>query len=162
MSEIFRSQGIRNDLPRARKLWRFTSLPGGWVLAERELPDGSRERRRIFLSQERNSLSFSLGGKLWFGELIESAVGGSADSGSEADLTAQFPGKVRKILVASGQTVAAGDPLMLVEAMKMEFAVKAPFAGTVSQVRVQEGQQLSPGDKLVDIKPGLEPGAAHG
>ena len=76
----------------------------------------------------------------------------SAGGGSDADLVAQFPGKVRKILVKADQAVAEGDPLVLVEAMKMEFAVKAPFAGKVTKLLVKEGQQLSPGDRLLDME----------
>ena len=53
---------------------------------------------------------------------------GGAGGEEHADLVAQFPGKVRKVLVAEGAQVAEGEPLVLVEAMKMEFAVKAPRA----------------------------------
>jgi biotin carboxyl carrier protein len=42
---------------------------------------------------------------------------------------------------------------MLLEAMKMEFSIKAPFAGVVKKLCVQEGQQLSPGQQLVDLIP---------
>ena len=42
--------------------------------------------------------------------------------------------------------------MLLLEAMKMEFSVKAPFKGTIERILVKEGQQLSPGDRFLDLK----------
>jgi biotin carboxyl carrier protein len=67
-------------------------------------------------------------------------------------LVAQFPGKVRKIMVQPGQEVQEGDALVMVEAMKMEFGVKAPRAGKIKTILVREGQQLSPGDRFVELE----------
>lgn len=90
-------------------------------------------------------------GESWYGEIQEKTRGG-VSGGSEGDLTAQFPGKVRKILVNEGAQVSEGEPLLLMEAMKMEFAVKAPFAGTVVRIRVKDGQQVLPGETFIDLQ----------
>ncbi len=130
--------------------WKLLSRPGGWFIAESINPI---RRARIIATQVKGKLSVSLHGKLFYGEWTESAHSvGQATSASKADLVAQFPGKVRKILVMQDQRVKEGEPLILVEAMKMEFAIKAPYSGTVSKILVKEGQQLSPGDLMIDVE----------
>jgi acetyl/propionyl-CoA carboxylase alpha subunit len=64
---------------------------------------------------------------------------------------ASMPGQVLKILVSVGQEVAIGDPLIILEAMKMEQTIRAAMAGVVGVVRVKMGQVVSPGDVLVEI-----------
>ncbi len=67
-------------------------------------------------------------------------------------LKAPMPGRVTLIEVAVGQTVAPGDGLIVLEAMKMENEFKAAVAGTVKEVRVAPGQAVNPGDVLVVIE----------
>ena len=55
---------------------------------------------------------------------------------------APMPGKVVKLLVSVGQSVSAGDTLVVLEAMKMEHAVKAPTDGVVERLPVSEGEQV--------------------
>jgi biotin carboxyl carrier protein len=64
---------------------------------------------------------------------------GEADARS-VNVAAPMPGRVVKVLVKSGDIVAARQPLVIVEAMKMENELRAPRAGTVADVRVSEGQ----------------------
>ncbi len=68
-------------------------------------------------------------------------------------LRAQLPGKVVKLLVAEGDVVTAGQPLVILEAMKMETEVAAPFAGRVARVHVEAGRILAMGDALLDLDP---------
>jgi oxaloacetate decarboxylase alpha subunit len=60
-------------------------------------------------------------------------------------------GNIFKVHVAPGATVDKGDPLLVVEAMKMETAVVAPRAGTVTDVFVAEGDAVAVGDALLAI-----------
>lgn len=152
MSETFKVSGKKVELPSVQAgEWCFVVRPGGWCIAERKRPDGSIERRRLALHESKGKLTAQLGGILYHGEIIAKsrAVSGG---GGESDLVAQFPGKVRKILVQAGTKVKEGEPLLMIEAMKMEFAVKAPSAGTVTRIKVSAGQQLSPGDRFVDFE----------
>jgi 3-methylcrotonyl-CoA carboxylase alpha subunit len=64
-----------------------------------------------------------------------------------------MPGQVVKLLVEPGATVGAGDPLLVVEAMKMQLEIKAPFAGTVTRFLAAEGDQVDAGVDLVDLAP---------
>ena len=61
-------------------------------------------------------------------------------------------GSVWKISVKPGDKVAEGDPLVIVESMKMEFPVSAPFAGKVLQVFCREGSQVSAGQDLIVLE----------
>ena len=55
------------------------------------------------------------------------------------DIKAPMPGRVVKILVAVGQSVEAGEPCIVIEAMKMENELRAPSSGTVAEILVKEG-----------------------
>lgn len=66
-------------------------------------------------------------------------------------LESPMPGKVLKVLVASGDSVEEEQPLVIIEAMKMEFTVRAPHSGTVAAVKYKEGDQVAVGDILVEL-----------
>lgn len=151
--ESWKVSGQKFKLPVASNL-QIEKRPGGWVLLT--TPEGVRHR--VLMSEFRNQLSASIHGQLLHGQIqSERAHGGVGDvAGGESDLTSQFPGKVRKILITEGSSVSEGDALILVEAMKMEFTIKAPFSGKVSRVLVKEGQQLSPGDRFLELTPSDE------
>jgi len=58
---------------------------------------------------------------------------------------------VQRILVAEGDSVDAGQVLVLLEAMKMEHVVEAPHAGVVHEVCVEVGQQVAAGAMLLEL-----------
>ena len=62
-----------------------------------------------------------------------------------------MPGKVVEPLVEPGQEVQEGQPLIIMESMKMETELLAPIAGTVTAVHVAAGQVVAQGDPLVDV-----------
>lgn len=67
-------------------------------------------------------------------------------------LEAPMPGKVIAVRVAPGQAVRRGDEVLVVEAMKMENALRAPRDGTVRSLAVAVGDMVSPGVVLVEIE----------
>ncbi|MDP9405584.1 MAG: biotin/lipoyl-binding protein, partial [Actinomycetota bacterium] len=71
--------------------------------------------------------------------------------------TAPMPGSVVAVHVTPGQTVAAGDPLVTVEAMKLQHPVTAGHPGTVASVRVALGDQVDAGAVLVVVDPAPQP-----
>jgi acetyl-CoA carboxylase biotin carboxyl carrier protein len=64
----------------------------------------------------------------------------------------EIAGSVWKIEVAVGDRVAADDPLIILESMKMEIPLVAPRAGTVKQILVSEGEQVAEGDDAVVLE----------
>ena len=76
------------------------------------------------------------------------AVAGAAGS---VEVTASVPGKVFKIEANAGATVKAGDPIVILEAMKMEIPVVAPEDGTVASINVAVGDAVESGDVLATM-----------
>ncbi|MFD9501859.1 5-oxoprolinase/urea amidolyase family protein [Streptomyces sp. NPDC060035] len=68
-------------------------------------------------------------------------------------LEAEFAASVWQLNVAAGDTVTAGQPLLALEAMKMESRVHAPMAGTVTRVLTRPGAQVEPGTPLLVLSP---------
>lgn len=66
-------------------------------------------------------------------------------------VTATMPGNVVDVLVKEGDAVAAGQAVMVAEAMKMETEIHANIAGTVKAVYVAKGDRVTPGEILIDI-----------
>lgn len=67
-------------------------------------------------------------------------------------LTSPMPGKVLKILVAEGEKLEVGTPLLILEAMKMEHVLKAPAQGQVKKFLCVEGAQVEGETLLVDFE----------
>jgi 3-methylcrotonyl-CoA carboxylase alpha subunit len=72
--------------------------------------------------------------------------------GAAGDLTAPMPARVVKINVTPGDAVSQNQPLVVLEAMKMEHVVEAPHAGVVGEVRVELGEQVPAGAPLVVLR----------
>ena len=68
-------------------------------------------------------------------------------------LLAPMPGLVRRVLVEAGAVVTAGQPLLVLEAMKMEQTVAAPAAGVVAELRAKAGEQVAAGQVLAVVEP---------
>ncbi|KUO49520.1 MAG: hypothetical protein APF76_03145 [Desulfitibacter sp. BRH_c19] len=64
---------------------------------------------------------------------------------------APIPGKVLSIKVKSGDTVAAGQVILILEAMKMENEITAPVDGQIKEILVSEGQSVNSGETLLII-----------
>jgi 3-methylcrotonyl-CoA carboxylase alpha subunit len=112
--------------------------------------DGIRYEAGWLLRDERIHL-FVRGHHLVFdGPDHASDVRGEGDPGS---LKSPMPGQVLQVLVRAGETVKRGQPLMIVEAMKMEHAVVAPADGTVEAVTFAAGDRVEEGAQLLRVKP---------
>ncbi|MBC8478480.1 MAG: biotin/lipoyl-binding protein [Candidatus Delongbacteria bacterium] len=110
------------------------------------------------VSQVEDNLHVSIGGRRYTLQLPRqdragrgAAAAGGTGPGS-GSIKTPMPGLIVKVLVQPGATVEAGNTLVILEAMKMENAVKAPFAAVVKAVNVAEGDQTNLGDVLIEIE----------
>jgi biotin carboxyl carrier protein len=117
----------------------------GWI----DLEEGGR-RHRLHV--------FRHGHRVWVqgpgGDVALTAVPRFPEAEPEmvaGGLVAPMPGTVLSVHVKSGDTVTAGQLLMIVEAMKMEHRITAPHAGVVGDVRARGGDQVGGGDLLAVI-----------
>ena len=83
-------------------------------------------------------------------EAIEAIA--AAGSAGPSRLDAPIPGKVVKVHVAEGDEVTAGQPLVVLEAMKMENELTADQAGKVTAVHVEPGQTVDAGEALAELE----------
>lgn len=100
-------------------------------------------------------------GKLWFHWRGQSHAvdlsGGRRRAGGESGkahpgvIAAPMPGKVTRVAVRKGEPVTKGQPLVVMEAMKMEYTLEADRDGKVSEVNVQPGAQVGLGEVLVRV-----------
>jgi biotin carboxyl carrier protein len=141
------------------------ATPGaGWTLAWQDLEHGVAQLRR---GDERHLVVLEGGPTEWVATiagrrmavtarghrerlLAESQLVGAAHHGP-SDVLASLPGLVVRVLVDPGDAVAAGEPLITLEAMKMQNEIRAPRDGRVSEVAVAAGQAIAGGTLLVRL-----------
>ncbi|MFI8532931.1 biotin carboxylase N-terminal domain-containing protein [Streptomyces aquilus] len=119
---------------------RFTCLLDGVAHTFAALPDGT------WLGRD---------GDVWHvrdHDPVAASLSGAAHAGADS-LTAPMPGTVTVVKVAVGDEVAAGQSLLVVEAMKMEHVVSAPHAGTVAELDVKPGATVAMDQVLAVITP---------
>jgi geranyl-CoA carboxylase alpha subunit len=85
-------------------------------------------------------------------DLTLAAPVAAASAGSDGKVRAAMNGRVVAVLVKPGERVAAGQPVMTLEAMKMEHVHSAPIAGVISAIDVVEGEQVTTGKIVVEIE----------
>jgi geranyl-CoA carboxylase alpha subunit len=85
-------------------------------------------------------------------DLTLAAPAAATATGSDGKVRAAMNGRVVAVLVKAGERVAAGQPVMTLEAMKMEHVHVAPIAGVISAIDVAEGEQVTTGKIVVEIE----------
>ncbi|OGB70850.1 MAG: 3-methylcrotonyl-CoA carboxylase [Burkholderiales bacterium RIFOXYC12_FULL_65_23] len=126
---------------------------GDWALDIRF--GAQRSLVTVYLDGERVELFTPQGAA----QLVEiDLLAHAGDSGAEAGrLTAPMPGKMVAFLVAAGERVAQGQPLAVMEAMKMEHTIAAPAAGVVTELLYAVGDQVGDGAELLKLELELAP-----
>ncbi|MCK7546304.1 sodium-extruding oxaloacetate decarboxylase subunit alpha [Marinobacter bryozoorum] len=80
-----------------------------------------------------------------------SRSGGREKASGEGHVTTSMPGNIVDVLVNEGDQVSAGDPVFIIEAMKMETEVKATISGVIQRVSIAKGDRVAPGESLIEI-----------
>ncbi len=123
-----------------------TQIDGGWLLTL----DGAQVV--AYTAAHGDARWVAVGGETFALSVPETRRGSRrARAAGGGDLTAQMPGQVREVLVAAGAAVERGQPLLLLEAMKMEIRITAPADGRIKRVLVQPGAVVDRGQRLLEI-----------
>jgi 3-methylcrotonyl-CoA carboxylase alpha subunit len=138
----------------------------GWLLrfadrdiaAECELqPDGALAlgldgvKRRVRVLDHGSEIAVFIDGESWRFEEVDPLAPGAGDDPTAGKLTAPMPGRVTRLLVEAGAKIRRGEPLMVIEAMKMEHTITAPADGVVAAVRFAAGELVEEGAELIAL-----------
>ncbi len=139
----------------------FTVHPapdGSWSVR----PEGSTTQQRVWLDRGPGRPTYAAAGgdtvpvtvhtaaEAALAAALEEAGGGVGGGGA---VKAPMPGRIVKALVAEGDEVEAGQPVIIVEAMKMENEVLSVGAGTIRSILVSAGDTVDAGAVLIEIEP---------
>ncbi len=86
------------------------------------------------------------------GRMARLATGGTRGGSTDAEIKSVMPGVVKEVLVAAEQPVESGQPLLILEAMKMENEIRAPRDGVVGTIHVDAGEAVEKGAALVTLE----------
>jgi acetyl/propionyl-CoA carboxylase alpha subunit len=120
---------------------------------------GSRDELVLIRDGQSESILLTKVGDIWWvhhaGRVSRVRVveRGSSSSGSGGGLTAPMPGKVLTVMASVGESVDEGQPLVVMEAMKMEHQICADVTGTVTAIHYAAGDQVDQSAVLVEIEP---------
>jgi len=95
-------------------------------------------------------------GQEYFAEIVDPRQwrrdgGETAQAEGRQEIVAPMPGKIVRVLVKTGESVEAGQGLMVVEAMKMQNEIKSPKSGKIDRLLVREGQAVNSGENLAVV-----------
>lgn len=110
------------------------------------------ESVNAFAAPHGKGLRVWIGAKHWDIAFPDPLAGISAHHSSEGSLTAPMPGVVTVLSASPGDSIKAGTPLLVMEAMKMEHSIKAPYDGVVKAYKFNPGDQVKDGDLLVEFE----------
>ena len=129
-------------------LQAFREQGGSWLV------ETHQGRRRLWVAVRGDQRLVFCDGKVHVLDLPDPEQADDDEPGSAGPgLFAAMPGKVVKVLVETGERVAGGQAVVILESMKMETELAAAVSGTVAAIHVQDGQLVGQGDALVDIAP---------
>ncbi len=143
---------LRDDFREGRASVRIEESEFDYAAHRRFLAENADSINQF---KERQATAFAEEVELWSREALNSPSEDDQPLVAEEDTAGLLPvnadlnGSVWKVLVSPGDTIAAGQPVVIVEAMKMELTISSPVAGVVSQIACQPGRQVAPGDVLL-------------
>ena len=99
-----------------------------------------------------NGISYTLSVETPFSLQRRKMLNSQAGESTTIRLKAPMPGKILEVMVKTGDTVKAGDTLVILEAMKMQNAILASTKGIIKKVLVKEGDTTSKSDLLIELE----------
>ena len=110
-------------------------------------------RYPIFAARQKDSILVSVGPASFEFKSAEDSSRRRARGLAAPEIVAPMPGKILKVLVRDGDLVSAGQPLVVIEAMKMETTLAAESAAVIKRVRVAVGETVDHGAVLIELSP---------
>ena len=110
------------------------------------------KKDKLAFSQSQDALTIFKNGKTYAFHYIKNNYSAEDSAGSEGNLKAPMPGAITQVFVTANQSVKKDEVLLTLEAMKMEYAIRAPFDGVVIASYFQKGDQVKAGDELVEFQ----------
>ncbi len=131
-----------------------------WINSENlnlgDSQDGNPKSELIGVEKVGSQIWFKSNDAIWSYDLADLNSDGqrrkSAKTATPDQIVAQMPGKITKIFIQLDQDVVAGQPLLVMEAMKMEYTLKSEMSTKVEKIAVNVGDQISVGTLLVKLK----------
>lgn len=118
-------------------------------LASVETPN---QKQKISFSQSAEGISLFKDGRTYNFKRYQAQFSSDEAQGSDSNLKAPMPGAVTQVFVTANQSVKKDEVLLTLEAMKMEYAIRAPHDGIVLAAYFQKGDQVKAGDELVEFQ----------
>jgi biotin carboxyl carrier protein len=118
-------------------------------------------RYPIFVVRRKDSTMVSVGPASFEITSAEDSSRRHASGLAAPEIVAPMPGKILKVLVRDGDLVDAGQPLVVIEAMKMETTLAAETAAVIKRVRVAVGETVDHGAVLIELSPAPGPSAGE-
>jgi 3-methylcrotonyl-CoA carboxylase alpha subunit len=140
----FVSDGWTLDLPDCSLAARRATLDGRTLTAEI-----GGERRTATVVRSGFDITVLHDGQSWRIKLDDPSAKAADRDAGDGRLAAPMPGTVVQVLVKVGDVVTSGQPLIVVEAMKMEHTIKAPADGTVAEIHFKVGDPVAEGADLL-------------
>jgi 3-methylcrotonyl-CoA carboxylase alpha subunit len=109
-------------------------------------------RKRASVLRDGNRLMIFRDGRSDRLDIFDPLAAAGGNEGTGGGLTAPMPGKIVAVMAEAGQSVTAGDKLVVMEAMKMEHTISAPVTGTIKEVFFGVGDQVDDGAELIAIE----------
>lgn len=105
------------------------------------------EKKTVELRINQKHYSFELKNK--YHELLESLGMDVSGGGKISEIKAPMPGLVLDVMIAAGDEVKADQPMLILEAMKMENVIKSPIDGSIKKVVIKKGESVEKNEMLV-------------
>jgi 3-methylcrotonyl-CoA carboxylase alpha subunit len=135
-------------------------LPGGEVIADGEIDEGDTLRAHLdglkvsaAVVRDSDTLTILIRGEACRIEFVDRMALVDVDLEEGSKVTAPLPGKIVQVMVKPGSGVKKGDPLLILEAMKMEHAITASRDAVIADIPFAIGEQVTEGTELVLFEP---------
>ncbi|HET7388189.1 MAG TPA: biotin carboxylase N-terminal domain-containing protein [Nocardioidaceae bacterium] len=153
----YRLSDLNDEVRRARATSVRQAGPDCWEIVVEQ--DGVRHPFEVYLDDDRVDVE-SAGGHLPLTRMPRFVD--PADEHASGSLLAPMPGTVVSVVVEQGGEVEAGQPVLVLEAMKMQHTVAAPHAGTITELPARAGQQVAAGAVLAVVSEDAVQSGEHG